>query len=325
MQKTKRGCCNSKSRNAWEEPLGLPRRYVHAAAKRAELRLLSPLPSHPRCAFTLVELLVVITIIGILTAIMLPAVMAAREAGRRMSCLNNLFQIGVALNNYDSAHNMLPPGDTDKQGPVRNIPQGYQMSWLTTMLPYMDEGVVFRRIDSSVGIYDTKNSEARSIKIPVLICPSASPVRDNFPVSDYAGCQNDVEAPINTDNHGVLFLNSHIAQKDVTDGLAHTIYVGEKLPDRLDQGWMSGTRATLRNTGTAPSSGASTFTAANAAPPNDLWVGGFASEHYAACNYLFGDGRADSISNCIDMTVLQQLGNRADGKVSKNDPTRNNY
>ena len=71
----------------------------------------------------------VITIIGILMAMMMPAVMAAREAARRMSCLNNLFQIGVALNNYESAHDMLPPGTTDKQGPVHNVPQGYKMSW----------------------------------------------------------------------------------------------------------------------------------------------------------------------------------------------------
>jgi len=278
-----------------------------------------------RRAFTLVELLVVITIIGILIAMMLPAVMGAREGARRMTCLNNLFQIGVALNNYQSAHDMLPPGTTDKQGPVHNVPQGYQMSWMVHILPYLDENVVFQHIDLSVGAYDAKNAAARVITIGVFTCPSADPTRaDRLPVSNYAGCQNDVEAPINVDNHGVLFLNSHISRNDVTDGISHTIYVGEKLADSLDLGWMSGTRATLRNTGAAPEWGTPDPTTPNPAAKNELWVGGFASDHSQVCNFLFGDGRTDSLSNCIDMKVFQQLGNRADGKLFDHDPTREN-
>lgn len=283
-----------------------------------------PATSHPH-GFTLVELLVVITIIGILIAMLLPAVMATHESSRRMTCLNNLFRIGVALSNYESAYEMLPPGDTDKEGPVRNIPTGYQMSWTTTILPYIDENLVFRHIDRSVGIFDAKNSSARELQIPVFICPSAIPARDAFPISNYVGCQNDVEAPINTDNHGVLFLNSHIAQKDVLDGLGHTIFVGEKLADEIDLGWMSGTRATLRNAGTAPALGVWSHAELNSAASNNLWVGGFASEHPTACNYLFGDGRTDSLSNCIDMEVLRALANRADAKLLKNDPTRQTY
>ena len=60
--------------------------------------------------------------------------------------------------------------------------------------------------------------------------------------SNYAGCHNDVETPIDVDNNGVLFLNSHISAHDVTDGTSNTIYVGEKLSDQSDLGWMSGTR-----------------------------------------------------------------------------------
>jgi len=271
--------------------------------------------------FTLVELLVVITIISILMAMMIPAVMAARETSRRMTCLNHLFQIGVALSNYESAHNMLPPGTTDKQGPIHNTPHGYQMSWLVPLLPYIDEGVVFGNIDLSVGAYDAKNAKARAIRIAVFVCPSAIPAGYGPGTSSYAGCQNDVEAPINVDNHGVLFLNSHISQKDVTDGIAHTIYVGEKLSEENDLGWMSGTRATLRNTGTPPASDLPNVPP-KAGESNDLWVGGFSSEHTAGCNFLFGDGRADTIGDCIDMNVYRALANRADGKILANDPTR---
>ena len=273
-------------------------------------------------AFTLVELLVVITIIGILMAMMMPAVMAAREAARRMSCLNNLFQIGVALNNYESAYDMLPPGTTDAAGPVHNVPQGYKMSWTVNVLPYLDENVVYEHIDRSVGAYDAKNAAVRAMKLSVFTCPSADPARgDQPPVSSYVGCQNDVEAPINVDNHGVLFLNSHISRDDVTDGISHTIYLGEKVTEPTDLSWMSGTGATLRNTGHAPQWGTLDPTVPNPAAKNDLYVGGFSSDHSQICNYLFGDGRTDSLSNCIDLKVLQQLGNRADGKLLEHDPT----
>jgi hypothetical protein len=67
--------------------------------------------------------------------------------------------------------------------------------------------------------------------------------------SMYAGVHHDVEAPIDVDNHGVFFLNSHVTRLDVVDGLSHTLFIGEKVSDGIDFGWMSGTRSTLRNTG----------------------------------------------------------------------------
>jgi len=298
-------------------------------------------PFLPRVSrgFTLVELLVVITIIGILIALLLPAVQAAREAARRASCANNLTQIGVALQNYESAHGVLPPGTIDKQGPIHNVPQGYHMSWLVQILPYIEEGNTFNHIDFAVGAYDKKNAAARAVPIPLLICPSlgrrgqsfrnpAPGELQNVPVSTYAGCQNDLESPINTDNHGVLFLNSHISQKDVTDGTSHTIYVGEKLWSDDDQGWMSGTRATLRNTGTKLNAdyehqpgGWNPATR----PANDLIVGGFNSAHSGGAQFLFGDGAERFIMSSIDLGVFQQLANRADGKLLTQGPTRGEW
>ncbi len=269
-------------------------------------------------AFTLVELLVVITIISILIAMLLPAVMAARESARRTTCLSHLFQIGVALNNYETAYGTLPPGTVAKQGPVQNTPQGDKMSWMAHILPYLEENVIYKNIDFADGAYSRKNSAARAIHIPVFMCPSADPKIAPPPASNYAGCHNNVEAPIDATNRGVLFLNSHIARKDVTDGTAHTIYVGEKLSDESDLGWMSGTRATLRNTGTAPQWGETAekeTKPAGAATPPDLWVGGFASDHNGVCNFLFGDGRTESVSDHIDMKIYQALGDRADGQL----------
>lgn len=205
-----------------------------------------------RCGFTLVELLVVIAIIGILIALLLPAIQAAREAARRASCLNNLTQIGLALQGYEATHESLPPGVVNPDGPIRNVPEGNHMGWLVQLLPYLEEDVTFKHVDFSVGVYDKKNAPARAIPIALFSCPSYGGMNDlnGARLSNYAGCHHDVEAPIDDDNHGVFFLNSRISSRDIPDGATHTILVGEKLGDDKDLGWMSGTRATLRNTGT---------------------------------------------------------------------------
>ena len=299
--------------------------------------------THKRRGFTLIELLVVIAIIGILIALLLPAIQAAREAARRATCLNNLTQLGVALQHYQAAHEVLPPGTIDPQGPIRNVPKGYHMGWLVQLLPYVEEGVTFKNVDFSVGVYHKNNAPARNLGIALFTCPSYSGSRALPPelpvawVSNYAGCHHDVEAPIDEDNHGVLFLNSHISSRDVTDGTTHTIYVGEKLPGNNDLGWMSGTRATLRNTGTPLGMTAGGLGGVGAdwdegleeaEPPEGpaadkaLEVGGFDSEHPMVSNFLFGDGAVRSLSKDISPAVLQQLGHRADGKLLKDGPTR---
>ncbi len=83
-----------------------------------------------RTAFTLIELLVVIAIISVLIALLLPAVQAAREAARRVQCVNNLMQLGIALHNYESSYEVLPPGSVNPTGPILNVPKGYHFSWM---------------------------------------------------------------------------------------------------------------------------------------------------------------------------------------------------
>jgi len=299
-----------------------------------------------RRGFTLVELLVVIAIIGILIALLLPAIMAAREAARRASCMNNLSQLGVALQNYQSAHEVLPPGVVNPEGPIRNIPEGNHISWLVQLLPYIEEKSTFKHVDLSVGAYHANNAPARAIGISLFVCPSyyGTECIGDPPtawLSNYAGCHHDVEAPIDEDNHGVLFLNSRISSRDVTDGTTHTIYVGEKLGSAAELGWMSGTRATLRNTGTMigqtawDESGADRWGAAaevdeladtDDADAKALRVGGFGSDHSGgATNFLFGDGAVHTIIDEISAAVLQQLGHRADGELLEGGPTRENY
>jgi prepilin-type N-terminal cleavage/methylation domain-containing protein len=202
-----------------------------------------------RRAFTLVELLVVIAIIGVLVALLLPAIQASREAARRASCMNTQRQLIVALHHYEFAQEHFPSGVVNDAGPVRNLPEGNHMSWITQILPELDEPARYRQIDFSVGAYHKRNNAMRQTIIGLLRCPS-DPGPD-APVSCYAGVYHHVEAPIDANNRGVLFLNSHIKFEDITDGASYTLMVGEKIPSgAADLGWMSGTSATLRNTGT---------------------------------------------------------------------------
>jgi prepilin-type N-terminal cleavage/methylation domain-containing protein/prepilin-type processing-associated H-X9-DG protein len=269
--------------------------------------------------FTLVELLVVIAIIGVMVAMTLPAMMAGREVGRRNLCQANLSQIALALQSYDNSHEAFPPGVVNPDGPIRNEAQGLHHGWIIAVLPFLDEQSAYDHIDKSKSVYDPANADVRAYWPTELICPSEP---ESFRgVSNFAGCHNDVEAPIAADNHGTLFLNSQVRRDDVTDGLAHTMFVGEKTATLDDLGWMSGTRATLRNAGLAPNAPeARPAVKADEADEGQadaavLYVGGFASGHPGGVHVAFGDGRVEFVVDGIDEKLWRNLANRSDGQL----------
>jgi len=131
-----------------------------------------------RAAFTLVELLVVIAIIGILVALLLPAIQAAREAARRTSCTNNMRQIGVALNNYVTLNKRLPKGHVSKPDPDSGDPKSY-FSWITQILPFVEETGLYDQINLKIGLDELTTGTNRTtlfqyqlISFKTFLCPS---------------------------------------------------------------------------------------------------------------------------------------------------------
>jgi len=197
----------------------------------------------PRAGFTLIELLVVIAIIAILIALLLPAVQQAREAARRTQCKNNLMQLVLAAHNYEMAYEVLPPGTVNAQGPIKNSPDGYHVSWMVQLLPFLDQAAMYRLFDFKENVYGAKNEKIRKAAVSAFKCPSDPVVRGHFgrggkdwALTSYAGNHHDVEAPIDADNHGVLFLNSSVRYQDITDGSSNTIFAGEKYATGNDLG-----------------------------------------------------------------------------------------
>jgi prepilin-type processing-associated H-X9-DG protein len=281
-----------------------------------------------RGGFTQIELLMVFTIIAILASLLVPAIEQAREAARRVQCTNNLKQVAIALENYVHVHGVLPPGVVNESGPIGSVPEGYHFSWMAQLLPFMEQSGLSGALDRSTSVYDPVNARVRSAPISTYLCPSdrpSQPRTDGIAENNYVGCHNDVEAPIDFTNSGIFFLNSRIRYEDILDGSSETIFVGEKLRDGRDLGWASGTRSTLRNTGTPINTGLirsagwrrnPASVVAGPSPPDDPYhVGGFASGHTGGANFAFGDGSIRFVSQTINRDVYRCLGNRADGEM----------
>lgn len=258
--------------------------------------------------FTLVELLVVVAVVGVLISLLLPAVQAARQAARRVSCSNNLRQIGVGLHGYHGVHKAFPPGCIEFRLNPGDLSKR-QLAWSALLLPYIEQRPLFERIDFDQAFDGQANAEEAAEIVITYLCPSVarrSPRVDGRGACDYGGIAGErigypdrppfPPRPNNPfDGKGTMFYNRAVRIKEVTDGTATTLIVSE------DSGWKDGQWINGRNI----------FDQAfgiNAAPPfeNDI-----RSEHPRGANGLFCDGSARFLDEQMELRVLAAICTRA--------------
>ena len=301
--------------------------------------------------FTLVELLVVIAIIGILIALLLPAVQAAREAARRMQCSNNLKQFGLGVHNYVSTFKKFPPpGQIDSTS---------RMSYVAVLLPYMEQVELFERIDQSVlWQYGAANLTVRQTPLPYVACPSAPSEKSNYCYKadgswsfgegdqytlHYQGVAGAAgQKPFSTDyydaseyepdtghgvksTNGIFVVSKLISIDDVTDGTTHTLMIGEISWHKSEyEPWLGG----------FSEGGANMMSAKNIMWPfkshmfnpgqrydpqfpdsSEICSTSFGAMHPAGCNFAMADGSVTFFNEDVELDILKSLATRSGGEV----------
>jgi prepilin-type N-terminal cleavage/methylation domain-containing protein len=297
--------------------------------------------------FTLVELLVVIAIIGLLIALLLPAVQSAREAGRRTQCRNNLRQIALAFHVYSDAFKSYPNGGHyyDQTGITFNgttpqMPPRQTAGWPYQILPFIEMTALYEQVSDDWGL---KAGPTSSTTVPTYLCPTrhgggaGARMTNGRAKIDYAGAfpgpYTDPPSAGNfhwiTEDAGGIILrqvtlgvDNRINEGSVTDGLSNTILVGEKWQNRLYYGqddcpgdwtgWISGwTPDIMRTTGGPPEpDGASDSAYGHSLFKRHFFFGG---PHPQTVQVALGDAAVRSVRFDVDRVVWWRAGQRNDG------------
>jgi prepilin-type N-terminal cleavage/methylation domain-containing protein len=286
-----------------------------------------------RKAFTLIELLVVIAIIGILVALLLPAVQQAREAARRAQCKNNLKQIGLALHTYHDQHKFFPPGwigvDLATRTPNPDGMSGW--GWAAKLLPHVEQGPLYDQINPSLSLLDPFHTTVIKTHLPVYRCPSdqgndvwtindasGNPLA-TLAVANYVGAFGTLELddcvgqplPFQCVGDGAMYHNSRLNSAKIPDGLSSTLFVGEhKTKDSL--GWYS----TWSGVAAGGEDAYVRILAVGDHTPNhpESHFDDFSSHHVGGAHFVLGDGSVRFVSENIDIGLFQAL-----LTISKND------
>ncbi|PQO43752.1 DUF1559 domain-containing protein [Blastopirellula marina] len=292
-----------------------------------------------RRGFTLVELLVVIAIIGVLIALLLPAVQQAREAARRMSCTNNLKQIGLASHNY---HDTFRQFSTVEFGSVAyaNLSGA---SYFAAILPFLEQSNAYQLYDPSLSNSDPYNVTVTGQKIEAFLCPSAAQRREVGGTCDAGRAEGHYAVNVGSEaasayagagqqlNGAIVYGISSptkTAFRDMTDGTSNTLLVGESaynLPDyTFSSGSCAGSPRYSFTYWANPYPSSIAFSTETLYNPKDKqgdgiwdssWTHAFRSEHSGGAQFVFVDGSVHFVADTIDATTLDALATRNGGEV----------
>jgi prepilin-type N-terminal cleavage/methylation domain-containing protein len=284
--------------------------------------------------FTLIELLVVIAIIGLLVALLLPAVQSAREAGRRTQCINNLKQLDLAAMNYHDTMGQFPAGwicSEDNPDCVPYLPAFYMWNGVSAVFRQMEETNLFNEINFDVPTSDVSNRTSVRRTLSMMLCPSnprsdtrsgvAKPQpSDLYGKGDYranaaAGydpnCSDLTNYELNCSyyNNGIMYMNSAVPMSSITDGSTYTVLFGECLVGVWPEATSCCVRTTTNRRFDLPIPGSN--------PPSYSFWG---SKHPGIANFAKCDGSVQTISKTIRREVLVRVMTRDGGEtVSSNE------
>ncbi|QEL20471.1 DUF1559 domain-containing protein [Limnoglobus roseus] len=293
-----------------------------------------------RRGFTLIELLVVIAIIAILIGLLLPAVQKVREAAARSQCVNNLKQVGLALQNYHDANQKFPPGYVSAFDAAGND-TGPGWGWAAHVLPQMEQDNLYRQIDLKQPIEAAANASARVVIVKSFLCPYDAPPQQAIPVGPRSASAQLTSttctvAPANyignfgvnepgVDGDGVFYRNSAVRIADVTDGTSSTLMVGERSFYYAEATWVGAvTGANLAPTPGSPlpvqTENASNFVLAHTGetydgPANPKEINHYAARHTGGGNFVFADGHVAYLSRSTTYATYKALSTRATGEA----------
>ncbi len=294
-------------------------------------------------AFTLIELLVVIAIIGVLIALLLPAVQKVRAAAQRMACANNLKNVGLALHHFENTRGCFPPGQVDGPFSPMQVPPSIVHGFWPFLLPYLEQEALFRQYRWDVSWSDPANRDTISVNLSILQCPAAelhrqgnNSLNDPGACTDYAPVKDVSSAatatllrsgwidPANS-YQGAFDVNVMARFADMMDGVSNTLFVTEcsgrptywrgsqpLAPPAAAGGgpWASsGNRLSIE--GSTPPNGA---TRPGMCALNCTNFGEIYSFHPGGANALLGDGSVRFLNANLSLRVLTKLVTRAGGE-----------